>query len=401
MIKRNKLIIFILLFSLQFLHAENTDNKNKFLDVFLSASEVFYINLGVTTANNLITGYEWSYFLPEIIKENFTLPPIWDYSSFTRNQLAHPYFGSLYFNAARTSDLNFFESFLFTAAGSVMYETLIERGNISINDLITTSFAGSLTGEMLFRLGNEVCSKNLPCSFIINPVSFINYLIRKDTISCPYADTLNHSYSWSTLYDLNNKTALTGIALKVKYNDVYNADTIKPLDQFFLRLNVLGGKEGFSYDYSLEGPLFSRHFNNHTAGICAIYEADKKIDSDFSNSSAGLFYSYSKDVNKFALSYNCKLNYTMLGTCLPCKYGHGPSLNTFFELDFKKSGKFSADYNLFFLFPYDGSYTAFQKLSVDYEIIFCKYFFINAQTIFVFNENTNCYLTFELGACFD
>ncbi|MBR5645616.1 MAG: DUF3943 domain-containing protein [Treponema sp.] len=398
--KRNRFIIFIILFFLQFLNSQEK-SCNKALDFFLSFTEVFYINLGVTTANNLITGYEWSYFLPEIIKENFSLPPVWDISSFSRNQLAHPYFGSFYFNAARTNGMNFYESFLFTAAGSAMYETLIERGNISINDLITTSYAGTLTGEMLFRLGNQTSVINPLFNFIINPMSFINYLIKKDTVRCKAPDYFYHSYSSRTIYDFYNNTALTGIALNIKYNKPYRQDTIEPFDQFNLCINALAGKEGFSYDYKLDGALFSRNFNESTFGICSLYEADKKINDNFSDSSIGLFYSYSKDVNDFRLSADCKIYYTLLATSLPCNYGHGPAFNTSVNLNLNRSGNITTDYSVFFLFPYDGSYATVQKLYLSYTLKFARYFFINTEASFMFNEKTKCFLTIDIGACFD
>jgi hypothetical protein len=75
-----------------------------------------------------------------------------DPNSFRTNQFAHPYQGSLYFTAARSLGLGFHRSAALTAVGSWVWETAGESEHPSINDLITTSAAGALFGEVLFRL---------------------------------------------------------------------------------------------------------------------------------------------------------------------------------------------------------------------------------------------------------
>jgi len=74
-----------------------------------------------------------------------------DRDSFNINQIGHPYQGSIYYGLARSSGLNFWESFGYTTAGSLLWEIAGETTRPSTNDQITTSVGGSLLGEALFR----------------------------------------------------------------------------------------------------------------------------------------------------------------------------------------------------------------------------------------------------------
>src|SRR6186713_2975142 len=53
----------------------------------------------------------------ENIKNGFE----WDDNNFSTNQFAHPFHGSLYFNAARSNGMSYWESIPFAWAGSFMW----------------------------------------------------------------------------------------------------------------------------------------------------------------------------------------------------------------------------------------------------------------------------------------
>lgn len=80
----------------------------------------------------------------------------WDRDSFTTNELAHPYMGSLYFNMARSSGLPFWESFGYAFGGSLMWESFGETEPPAFDDQISTSWGGAIIGEVLFRLSNRL-----------------------------------------------------------------------------------------------------------------------------------------------------------------------------------------------------------------------------------------------------
>jgi hypothetical protein len=79
-----------------------------------------------------------------------------DDDQFATNQFLHPYGGTVYYGLARSAGLNFWESFLYAATGSFLWELGGETGPPSINDQITTTFGGTLFGEPLFRMANLV-----------------------------------------------------------------------------------------------------------------------------------------------------------------------------------------------------------------------------------------------------
>jgi len=79
-----------------------------------------------------------------------------DQDAFTINQIGHPYQGSVYYGFARSSGLNFWESLLYSNAGSYLWETYGENTNPSINDQVASGTAGALLGEPLFRMSNLI-----------------------------------------------------------------------------------------------------------------------------------------------------------------------------------------------------------------------------------------------------
>jgi hypothetical protein len=77
-----------------------------------------------------------------------------DKDPFGTNQFLHPYGGSIYYGTARSTGLNFWESFGYATVASLLWEFGGETGPPSINDQITTPIAGSFLGEPLFRMAS-------------------------------------------------------------------------------------------------------------------------------------------------------------------------------------------------------------------------------------------------------
>lgn len=91
---------------------------------------------------------------PSTISHNFSHGWVVDTDPFATNQFLHPYGGSVYNGLARSAGLNYWEALGYTAAGSLLWEEAGETGAPSINDQVTTTFAGSFLGEPLFRMAN-------------------------------------------------------------------------------------------------------------------------------------------------------------------------------------------------------------------------------------------------------
>jgi hypothetical protein len=84
----------------------------------------------------------------------------WDIDRFGNNFLLHPYTGAGYFNSARASGYNFWESSALTFFGAYEYKLFGENGwpngKPERNDLIATTLGGMVLGEGLYRLGSDV-----------------------------------------------------------------------------------------------------------------------------------------------------------------------------------------------------------------------------------------------------
>ena len=88
------------------------------------------------------------------VRDNLTGRWVVDTDPFAVNQFDHPYQGSVYFGFARSTGLDFWESLEYTFFGSLFWEIVGETGRPSINDLVTTGFAGGFLGEPLYRMAS-------------------------------------------------------------------------------------------------------------------------------------------------------------------------------------------------------------------------------------------------------
>lgn len=77
-----------------------------------------------------------------------------DTDTLNANFFGHPYSGAIYFGAARSTGLNYWETVPFVAGGSFMWELLAESQKPAVNDLVATSLGGITLGEMLYRLSS-------------------------------------------------------------------------------------------------------------------------------------------------------------------------------------------------------------------------------------------------------
>lgn len=105
-----------------------------------------------------------------------------DDDAYTTNQLAHPYFGTLSFNAARSTGNNFWVSGIYSFAGSILWENVLENEVPSFNDMMTTPIGGMFLGEAMHRFGRALLytPNNKPglvrrtASLLMDPVATIN-----------------------------------------------------------------------------------------------------------------------------------------------------------------------------------------------------------------------------------
>lgn len=164
---------------------------------------------------------DWAYINGHTIKSNFKKGPVWDTDQFTTNLFSHPYHGSLYFNAARSNGMNFWQSAPFAAGGSLMWEFFMENEPPSINDMLATTFGGIELGEITYRLsdlfidnrssGAERVGREVLAG-ILSPVRAFNRIIQekpgdtvlqKDEPTLPFPSIL--SSRWDLVSSQNKK----------------------------------------------------------------------------------------------------------------------------------------------------------------------------------------------------
>ncbi|ABU71695.1 hypothetical protein VIBHAR_02737 [Vibrio campbellii ATCC BAA-1116] len=123
-------------------------------------------------------------------KDNVSSGPVWDRDEHFLNYVMHPYFGGVYYTAARHAGYNEFESFLYSATMSAFFweygvEAFAEIP--SWQDLFITPFFGAVVGEMMLTAeqdiiagGGEVMGSETMGDvslFFLNPVGHIHYWV--------------------------------------------------------------------------------------------------------------------------------------------------------------------------------------------------------------------------------
>lgn len=223
---------------------------------WLAGSEVMGINLAIWGVDRFIAKADFAYINLNTIKSNFKTGPVWDTDMFSTNLVAHPYHGSLYFNAARSNGLNFWQAIPFTVGGSFMWEFFMENEPPSINDLMATSFGGIELGEITYRLsdlflddrtyGAERAGREI-LSGLISPVRAINRIITgeawKHSVSkgrtytaVPVNFIVNVGSRFLAEHEYSKYgTTSMNISLRLDYGDPFNDEFYSPYEWFQLR----------------------------------------------------------------------------------------------------------------------------------------------------------------------
>ena len=152
-------------------------------------AEVTAINVGVQLFDRYALSSDFAQTTLNSLKHNFTDGMVWDNDFFVTNMFAHPYHGNLYFNAARTNGLSFWESAPYSLLGSAMWEFLGETEPPAINDIIATTCGGIALGEMTHRLSRTILDDRdmgwsrfwrEAAAAIVNPIQGIHRIVSGD-----------------------------------------------------------------------------------------------------------------------------------------------------------------------------------------------------------------------------
>ena len=211
------IIIFILVFTAKAFSVEQLTADTKKFDVYkteYSALSNSNFNSKLLKTDTLvmfggsILGAGFLYLLPESItnwdkddssnifkkwKENVKAGPVQDEDDWFLNWITHPYWGAVYYTAARSAGLNIFYSFGYSVFLSTFFweygiEAFAEIP--SKQDLIITPVVGSIFGEMFYLTKRRILKNDYKLFnssiaghvtvFLMDPITTISNLFIKD-----------------------------------------------------------------------------------------------------------------------------------------------------------------------------------------------------------------------------
>lgn len=222
-----------------------------------AALEAFAINVGVQCFDQFVMNEEFAKISFHSIKHNIETGFVWDNDQFSTNLFAHPYHGGLYFNAARSHGMNFWESVPYSFCGSLMWETTCEIEPPAINDLMATTFGGIAIGEVTHRVSNLVFDDRLSgfprfmrefLGTLICPIKGLNRILSGDAWRVRGKYYKYHDYQRSPVsfslsagyrYLADNNTLFRGegnpyVRFNLVYGNPFDGETTKPYDYFTL-----------------------------------------------------------------------------------------------------------------------------------------------------------------------
>ena len=132
---------------------------------FIPALEIIGFDLALNRFNDRFTDPKSFDVTLSSIGRNLTRGWVIDSDEFEINQFLHPYQGSVYHTAARSSGLGFWTSAVYTFAGSALWEIAGETTPPSKNDQIASGIGGVFFGEPLFRMASLTLERGNGPSF--------------------------------------------------------------------------------------------------------------------------------------------------------------------------------------------------------------------------------------------
>ena len=142
--------------------------------------------LGSNLAVNLFDRFVYETYFPAVPdngwadttwtswEANLKGPWHFDEDPWSGNEIGHPYQGAIYYAAARSNGLDFWESAAGTALGAFTWKIFGEVDDSNINDLVTTTMGGASVGEMFHRLYVETKREGSLIRFVFGPVDAAN-----------------------------------------------------------------------------------------------------------------------------------------------------------------------------------------------------------------------------------
>ena len=361
-----------------------------------AAFETVGINVFVNAFDRLVLCEDFAKVSFNTIKENFKTGFVWDNDQFSTNLFAHPYHGGLYFNAARSNGMTFWESAPYSLGGSLMWELMCETEPPAVNDLIATTVGGLCIGEVTHRVSDLVYDDRERgfrrflrefAGALICPMRAFNRIVSGEAWRVRRGYYKYHDYSRIPVrftvtagdrYLADEGGLFRGehnpyIDLWLSYGDAFSREAAKPYDYFTANVtfglsanqplisgvHLLGKLWGVNfYDEDEMTAVFGvfQHFNYYDSE--AVKEGTSRVPFRISEAASfgpGLIYRFPKVGNMGSMEQRVFLDGILLGGSLSDYYnvidrdynlGSGFSAKAQTVLEFPRFGRFTlgADY---------------------------------------------------------
>ncbi len=304
-------------------------------------------------------------------QENFKNGFEWDDNNFSTNQFAHPYHGSIYFNAARSNGYDFWESGLAAFSGSFMWEYFCETHHPSMNDWIATSVGGMALGETLWRLSSMVidntdtgASRNWRevGAMAIDPMRGLNRILDGDfsRVQANPADRYPNELGSRFAFGLRTvgeerlweaDTTRVYMELDFAYGDPFAGDLEKPFDSFDLEAQINFSDAAAIGRLQAKGLLKAHEVRNtettqHVLGAYQHFDYINNWNLEFGAQSIGAaFLTRMQTAGGYDLRAAIHANAVLMaGVSSPYsgftgrEYDYGPGVGLQFEASFARNG---------------------------------------------------------------
>jgi hypothetical protein len=362
----------------------------------VAAAEVVGLNLGVWGMDYL-AGAEFAKISLSSMKQNLTHKWVWDNDQLNTNLFAHPYHGGLYFAAARSNGMNFWQSLPYSFCGSLMWENLMEVEPPAINDLMATTLGGAMMGEMLFRLSSSVYDDSKTGAArvgrellggLLSPLQGFNRILTGKAWKVGRRNRSNYFRYNPTVFEVSigerylsekghafQGAYTTDWGFQAKHGNPFEKENYQPYDWFNIRMNLsFGGGQPSISSVNAVGLLAGRNveLSNKQQMVLGLYQHFNFFDSNPVLSTGsnvtpyqiaetvsfgpGLLYKLDTENDKLGFVGASYASVVLLGASLSDHFklmnreysmGQGFSLNLSATLQYKGVGEFGIKlYNL-------------------------------------------------------
>lgn len=362
------------------------------------------MNVGVWAFDRYIMNEDFAKISWKSVRRNIKNGFVWDNDQFSTNLFAHPYHGNLYFNAARSNGLNFWESAPYALGGSLMWEIAAEVEPPAINDLVATTIGGIALGEMTHRLSSLVLddSKRGFARFtreflgtLICPMRGLNRMISGDMWKVRHQYYRYHDYEKIPVtfsigignrYLADDNHLFRGehnpyVDIRMQYGNAFDCENNQPYDYFTGRFSLgLSKNQPLINQINLMGKLWSTTFDTSTDVNMLFgffqhfnyYDSEEVIDgsgripykiSEAASLGPGIIYQYPQVNSLVNLEQRIFVSGILLGGSLTDYYniidrnynmGSGYSIKNNTIMNFGKHGLFALNLGFYHIFSWKG-----------------------------------------------